>query len=354
MTLTRLRTLFTVAAATVCFMAAATSSDVAAVLTEGFESPVMPSGLLGYQYSPSGSWDFASGAGITGNDSAFTLGTDDAPEGVQAAFVQGFGRASKSLTLAAGAYSISFRAAQRTNVRSNAHFVELYVSGQFLGLYLPGQFGEYQVRSTAAFNFAAGTHTIEFRGFDFFGGDNTTFIDDVVVLKHDTGLRDGGFEQPALAASSFKYSPAGSPWSFASAGISGNNSGFTAGANSAPQGAQVAFIQGGGEVSQRINLASGYYTVSYKATQRVNYQSSFHFVQVLIDGQVVGFITAAIDGHYHPYGTTAIPVAAGMHTVSFKGVNFFGGDNTTFMDDVVVSPAWSLPPVAPAIPGVNG
>src|SRR5439155_10286873 len=71
---------------------------------------------------------------------------------------------------------------------------------------------------------------------------------------------NSGFETPALGsgASAYQYHPTGSGWTFSpnggfdsngvivgGAGITGNNSGFTSGNPSAPEGGQVAFLQGG-------------------------------------------------------------------------------------------------------------
>ena len=72
---------------------------------------------------------------------------------------------------------------------------------------------------------------------------------------------DAGFEQVAVGAGRFQYRPAGSPWTFTGgAGISGNGSGFTSGNPPAPEGAQVAFLQGTGAISQTVaGWAAGTY-----------------------------------------------------------------------------------------------
>ena len=69
-----------------------------------------------------------------------------------------------------------------------------------------------------------------------------------------------GFETPALGsgANAYQYHPTGSSWTFGpnsgfdsnnnivgGSGITGNNSGFTSSNPAAPEGAQVAFLQGG-------------------------------------------------------------------------------------------------------------
>src|SRR5205085_5948581 len=65
----------------------------------------------GYQYNPSGAgWTFSS-SGIENNGSAW--GATSAPEGSQTAFIQSLGSISQALSLSAGSYTLSFKAAQR-------------------------------------------------------------------------------------------------------------------------------------------------------------------------------------------------------------------------------------------------
>jgi hypothetical protein len=146
-----------------------------------------------------------------------------------------------------------------------------------------------------------------------------------------------GFESPAVGAGTFgafQYGPAGTPWAFVgSAGISGNGSGFTSGNPDAPEGAQVAFLQGTGSFSQTLNLATGTYRLSFQAAQRGNFQASAQTFQVLVDGLVVGTITPAGTA-YSTLTTGNFTVAAGAHTIQFVGLNPNGGDNTSFIDHV--------------------
>jgi hypothetical protein len=94
-----------------------------------------------------------------------------------------------------------------------------------------------------------------------------------------TPLNGGGFETPNVGTGTygaFQYDPSGSPWTFADqAGVAGNGSGFTAGNPDAPEGTQVAFLQGAGaSISQSLTFASGTYSLSFLAAQRGNYQYS--------------------------------------------------------------------------------
>lgn len=67
-----------------------------------------------------------------------------------------------------------------------------------------------------------------------------------------------------------QYTPAGSAWTFTgSAGISDNGSGFTAANPDAPQGGQVALLQGPGAMSQSVTgWAEGTYVLRVQAAQR--------------------------------------------------------------------------------------
>ena len=146
------------------------------------------------------------------------------------------------------------------------------------------------------------------------------------------------FEQPVVGASTFKYDPTGSPWVFTGgAGISSNNSGFTSGNPPAPQGTQVAFLQGTGTITQNvINWAAGSYVLTFDAAQRGNFGLSQQNFEVLIDGVIVGtFIPSGTS--YQTYSTVVFTVIAGAHTIEFKGLDSAGGDNTAFIDAVSIS-----------------
>src|SRR5262249_18595507 len=136
------------------------------------------------------------------------------------------------------------------------------------------------------------------------------------------------------------------PWTFVSdrpngagAGVTGNQSGFTNNNPNAPEGEQVAFIQGQGSISRTLALDAGPYTVSFLAAQRGPnnpFPTSTQEVQVLIDGKEVGRITPS-GTDYVAYPTSVFTVAAGEHTLLFQGLNPRGGDNTAFIDKVVIA-----------------
>jgi hypothetical protein len=304
----------------------------------GFETPAVGAGS--FQYQPSGSpWTFSTLAGVSGNGSGFTAGNPDAPDGNQVAFLQGPSSISQAVNLAAGTYSVSFSAAQRQNVQYSSQTIQVQVDGSVVATFTPGS-TSYSAYNTAGFTVAAGAHTIAFVGTDPDGWDkdNTAFIDGVRVNRVLPVLSDPGFETPAVGAGSFQYQPSGSPWTFSTlAGVSGNGSGFTDGNPDAPQGTQVAFLQGPSSISQAVNLAAGTYSVSFSAAQRQNVQYSSQTIQVQVDGTVVGTFTPGSTS-YTAYTTASFTVTAGSHTITFLGTDPDGADkdNTAFIDQVLL------------------
>jgi glucose/arabinose dehydrogenase/endogenous inhibitor of DNA gyrase (YacG/DUF329 family) len=306
----------------------------------GFEQPSAgPAGAWGsFVYDPTGTaWSFVGSAGVSANGSGFTSGNPSAPEGAQVGVLQGIGSVSQSLAgWAGGSYVITFDAAQRGNDQSDQDF-NVLVDGAVVGTFTPSGTA-YQGYVTAAFTVAAGAHTITFQGLDSAGGDNTALVD-AVALTSIPAIGDQAFEQVVVGDGQFQYDPTGSPWAFSGdAGISGNNSGFTSGNPPAPQGPQVAFLQGTGLFSQSVaGWAAGSYVITFDTAQRGNDQSDQDF-NVLVDGAVVGTFTPSGTG-YQGYVTAAFTVTAGAHTITFQGLDTVGGDNTAFVDAVAVAPA---------------
>jgi len=149
----------------------------------GFETPSLGSG--NYQYNPSGAgWSFdgssPNGSGIIANGSAF--GNQDAPEGVQAAFVEEYGSISQVIPdFTPGTnYMISFFAAERPD---NAESWNVTLNGAVVASFNPGASAATYVVYTATFKAAAAAETLAFVGTDLAGGDNTIFIDDVQITN---------------------------------------------------------------------------------------------------------------------------------------------------------------------------
>ena len=152
----------------------------------GFESVSVAGASGKYQYAPSGSaWTFSgaspSGSGLTGNSGAFTSSNPNAPEGSQAAFLQKTGTITQSVAnWVAGAYQLSFYAAQRGSNNAASQNFQVLIDGASVGSFTPAG-STYQAFTTSPFTVTAGNHTIQFVGLDSAGGDNTALIDRVQV-----------------------------------------------------------------------------------------------------------------------------------------------------------------------------
>lgn len=125
------------------------------------------------------------------------------------------------------------------------------------------------------------------------------------------------------------------PNSFSGSGIDANGGAFTGGNPNAPEGTQVAFIQGTGTIRQILpGWEAGSYTITVAAAKRSGYGN--HDFQILIDGSVVGTITTTSTS-YNDFTTSSFSVGAGIHTLEFLGVNTLGGDKTSFIDNVRIN-----------------
>ncbi|PWU09927.1 MAG: hypothetical protein C5B50_26380 [Verrucomicrobia bacterium] len=148
-----------------------------------FEIPSIGGG--NYQYNPSGgSWTFSgaagNGSGLVANGSGFS--NPNAAQGVQAAFVQGYGTVSQMLYgfTPGTTYTILVSAAQRTG--ANQHGGESWnvmIDNSIIATNAAGL--PTYTTSTASFTASAFTHTLSFVGTDLLGGDNTVFLDNVRI-----------------------------------------------------------------------------------------------------------------------------------------------------------------------------
>ncbi len=145
--------------------------DIPMVRNSGFESPLLTS----YQYRPIDSvWIFIDDAGIEHNGDAFAAA--DAPEGLQAAFLQRLGSVSQNIYLDSGYYRIRFKAAQR---QDNNQTISVSLDETEISLFTPSSadFVEYVTESVLVLS---GTHLLKFAGMNE-SGDNTAFIDAISV-----------------------------------------------------------------------------------------------------------------------------------------------------------------------------
>jgi hypothetical protein len=153
-------------------------------------------------------------------------------------------------------------------------------------------------------------------------------------------VADAGFETPSLGLGNYEYSPIRDSWTFGNSGknngfgggITANGSSFTNENPNAPEGKQVAFLQGTGLIRQTISFPAGSYQVSFDAAQRSFNVQNF---QVLIDGRVIGTFTPS-GFQYQSYSTSNFTVSVGSHDLTFQGLDSNGGDNTAFIDLVTI------------------
>jgi fibronectin type 3 domain-containing protein len=162
-------------------------------------------------------------------------------------------------------------------------------------------------------------------------------------------LLNASFETPALSAGGYQYNPTGGTWIFASnAGIVNNGSGF--GNPTAPDGVQVAFLQGqggtNGTITQSMTFTAGSHTLSFQACQRNFGGLNSQTIRVLIDGTQVSIITPSM-ASFETYTTTSFTTTAAAHTIQFAGGSTTG-DQTAFIDSIAID--GSTPPSPPSAP----
>ena len=139
-----------------------------------FETPSLGSENFKYRALGAG-WNFISEAGISNSNSSFTTSSPAAPDGSQVLFLQNYGRAQQFVTMNAGSYSLSLRAAQRANKSSVQTFVVLVDNNETARIKPPST--SYTAYKTDTFAVTLGQHLIELRGIDSTGSDNTAFVD---------------------------------------------------------------------------------------------------------------------------------------------------------------------------------
>jgi 1-phosphatidylinositol phosphodiesterase len=312
----------------------------------GFETPSVGD----FQYNPSGgSWTFSSssgngsGSGIVANASAFH--NPSAPEGTQAAFVQGYGTISQALSgfIPGTTYTVAFSAAQRGAQNNGGESWNVVVDNTVIKGFNPGPNATSYVGYTATFTASATTHTLSFVGTDLATGDNTVFIDNVRITIVSPTILNFGFEAPSVP--DFQYNPSGGSWTFS--GSSGNGSGSGIVANSsafhnpnAPQGTQAAFVQKYGTISQALSgfIPGTIYTVTFSAAQRGAQNNGGESWNVVVDNTVVGSFNPGPNATSYVDYTVSFTPSATTHTLSFVGTDLATGDNTVFIDNVRITP----------------
>ncbi|MGI4828042.1 MAG: hypothetical protein ACRYFU_07620, partial [Janthinobacterium lividum] len=150
----------------------------------------------------------------------------------------------------------------------------------------------------------------------------------------------------------YVYNPALSgttqPWTFTASGtaigsgVTTNASGFTASNAVAPNGTQVAFLQGKGVAYQTVTglTAGTTYRITVAASQRANKsggQLGDPF-EIRVDGTTIGTVMATQGTtSYTDYSVTFTATAA-SHVIGFYGTNALASttypDNTVFLDNM--------------------
>lgn len=157
-------------------------------------------------------------------------------------------------------------------------------------------------------------------------------------------LLNSSFEINNLNGSPFIYGSAStsSGWTLDNGGgISDNStpwSGFT------PYGADFAFLQLTGIISQTFsNALDATYSFTFYLRQRTNYRiGGAQTVSVLLDSKLIWSGTPA--DTWTQYSSTPLTLAAGSHTLSFVGTNLnSASDTTAFVDNINMSVSDPVP-----------
>ena len=178
--------------------------------------------------------------------------------------------------------------------------------------------------------------------------DDLTSFDPSIAFTQASALGDTSFELPALHHSSYSYTTTGSPWTFGNqTGISSAGSAF---GNSAPDGTQVAFLQGavaGSCMSQSVSgLTIGRsYSFTVSAAERTGTEGG-QTIAAALGGASLGSITPA-STTFSDVTTGAATATATTETLSFCGT--VTGDHTAFLDNlrqnypIVADPGFESP-----------
>lgn len=158
---------------------------------------------------------------------------------------------------------------------------------------------------------------------------------------------DGGFESPDLPFGTYQPNPSGSGYTMdpvapdGQSGITDQHSAFNTSICSGipcyqdpPNGTQAALIQGEKIISKQLLFPYGTYKVRFKVAQRRQNGSALSF-RVFIDGNEINFATP-MSINFTSWDSSPFTVSAGYHTVTIKGSNVGGLDNTIFIDQLKI------------------
>ncbi|MBL7728389.1 MAG: hypothetical protein JNM68_11920, partial [Dinghuibacter sp.] len=152
-----------------------------------------------------------------------------------------------------------------------------------------------------------------------------------------TAVTNGSFESNTVTdPAGYSYTPniVATGWTLGNthAGLTKNNTAFTAGNPGTTAGVQVLFLQIAGSAETTINMpAAGYYRFSMRAAKRGNGGGN-QTIAVSMNGTVFDTIKPA-SIQYNLYRTGVVFMNAGNNVLKLQGLSV-GVDNTAFIDDV--------------------
>lgn len=156
-------------------------------------------------------------------------------------------------------------------------------------------------------------------------------------------VANGSFESPGL---SFRSScitfftplcPAIPGWSGNFYLVNDDSGGSIGGVPAAPipDGAQYIMVQMTGSATQTVTIGqAGVYTLSWFDAGRTFFSSVQNY-EVIFGGNVLGFYATSTTSPWLPQ-SLAISTGAGTFDLTFQGLNSAGGDNSMFIDNVVL------------------
>jgi len=175
--------------------------------------------------------------------------------------------------------------------------------------------------------------------------NNGSYADSIavnfIIINQNRNL---GFETPGLGSGNYAGAPGGASWTFGSAGIAANGSGFNN--PNAPEGAQAAWLQSIGSISQPLAgfVPGTNYTITYSAAQRGAVQNGGQTWNVVIDNTAISSNSPGAGATSYTTYTASFTATATAHTLAFVGTDLNGGDNTVFIDNVSFNPPLATSP----------
>lgn len=154
-------------------------------------------------------------------------------------------------------------------------------------------------------------------------------------------ISNGGFETNNLSNNNNGYAYAGlvtaDAWSFlGGAGVSLNNTAW--GANTPAPSTAFAFLQNTASISQTFTTATASnFTVAFDLAERTNFGTTGQVVGVSLDGKAISQFDVSAANGWAAESFGALNVGAGVHTLTFTGLNPKNESDTTgFIDNVSV------------------